>query len=252
MLPALAFEVPPEQGDQLGHMAATIARLADAVTILELRIASNTNPKQEKQTVNELAKTTNQNYVARYEGGDPYAQFANEGGAGIIGKFLRCRKGEWTIGADDDPVKPGTQYLALVPTSMRGWKRWQGGIVVDAHMGLIADDYLVPHRHTLGDLDEGAWEPGQDGKPRDPWSRCYQLLLIEMARPHGDVTFSGSSYGAERALKELCGTYSDRPSPIPRRTYPVVALGGRTRPPKIRQNPRAGVRGDGLGHRRGR
>jgi hypothetical protein len=44
------------------------------------------NPKQENS------------YVDRYRV-DPYGAFASEGvGAGIVGKLLACRKGEWGIG----------------------------------------------------------------------------------------------------------------------------------------------------------
>jgi hypothetical protein len=178
--------------------------------------------------MNEIAKTATQSYVARYEDGDPYANFANEGGPGIQGKLLTCKKGSWEIGADNDPVKPGTLYLAIVPSSMRGFLKWVDGIVADARMGLVADNYLMPHRYTLGDMDEGQWEKNPDGTPRDPWSKAYRLLLIEMSAPHGDVTFSGSSYGAQLALKELCGIYAKDRHLYPD-AFPVVALSTKSR-----------------------
>ena len=49
--------------------------------------------------MNEIIKKPD-NYVARYEVADPYAQFANEGGPGIQGKLLTCKKGVWGIGQD--------------------------------------------------------------------------------------------------------------------------------------------------------
>ncbi len=190
-------------------------------------------------------KVADQNYVARYEnGGDPYAAFANEGGPGIVGKLLQCKKGEWCIGADNDAVKPGTQYLALVPTSMRGWLRWADGVVADARVGLIAENYLVPHRYTLGDVGEDAWEKGPDGTPRDPWSKVYRLLMVEVARPHGDVTFSGSSFGAQLALKELCRVYATDRHLYPD-AYPVVALATSIRCQRPPASSWAVVRGAG-------
>jgi hypothetical protein len=171
----------------------------------------------------------NDSYVARYNSAEnPYAAFANEGGPGIQGKLLTCKKGTWGIGADNDSVKPGTLYLAIVPSSMRGWLKWVDGKVVDARMGLIAEGFLMPHEYSLPDRDESQWEKNPDGTPRDPWSKCFRLSMIEMAPPHGDVTFSGSSYGAQLALQALCGVYSVD-SPLYPGAYPVVALGSRTR-----------------------
>ena len=76
----------------------------------------------------EIAKR-NDSYVQRYDTGDPYAAFANEGGPGIQGKLLTCKKGEWGIGQDDTPVPPrGARYLFIVPThdarvAEMGWRR---------------------------------------------------------------------------------------------------------------------------------
>jgi hypothetical protein len=173
--------------------------------------------------------TKNETYVSRYTGAeDPFAAFANEGGPGIQGKLLTCKKGVWGIGADSDAVKAGTLFLALVPSTMRGWLKWVDGKVVDARMGLVANGFLMPHLYSLPDRDESQWEKNPDGTPRDPWSKCYRLLLIETAPPHGDVTFSGSSYGAQLACQALCGVYSVD-SHLYEGAYPVVALGTRTR-----------------------
>ena len=62
-----------------------------------------------------------------------------------------------------------------------------------------------------------------DGTARDPWSKSYRALLIELSPPHGDVTFSGSSYGPELALKALSGAYAAERSQHPG-AYPVVEL----------------------------
>jgi hypothetical protein len=126
----------------------------------------------------DLAKQSNAAYVARYQGPeDPYANFANEGGPGIQGKLLTCRKGDWTIGQDATPVPADTRFLLLVPEIMRGWLKWSGGSVIAADMGFVRDNFLVKHRYALGDLDEGLWEKDPDGAPRDPWSHSYRALL---------------------------------------------------------------------------
>ena len=55
-----------------------------------------------------------------------------------------------------------------------------------------------------------------DGKPRDPWSKAYRALLIELSPPHGDLTFSGSSYGTELGFKALSGAVCGRARAAPR------------------------------------
>src|SRR5262249_14424022 len=169
----------------------------------------------------ELA-VTNGNYVARYGGAaDPFAAFANEGGPGIQGQLLLCRQGEWTIGADNAHVPEGTRFLMLVPTVMRGYLKWEDGRVVDGRMGLVAENYLMPHVCSLPDRDESTWQKDPSGKLRDPWTPCFRALLVELSPPHGDVTFSSSAWGAEKALKEICGLYSANGQTG---TYPVVEL----------------------------
>ena len=134
---------------------------------------------------------TNGNYLAQYEDADPYAAFANEAGSMIVGQLLTCKKGIWGIGRDEDKIPAGARYLLLVDTMMRGLVKWMGGAIVDAKMGFVKDNYLVPHRYSLGDLDEDQWEKGPDGEPRDPWSQSYLVQLVELSPPHGTLTFSG-------------------------------------------------------------
>jgi hypothetical protein len=111
---------------------------------------------------------------------------------------------------------------------MRGWLKWSEGGVVAADMGFVRDNFPVKHRYALGDLDESLWEKAPDGEPRDPWSRSYRALLIEISAPHGDVTFSGSSYGAHLALQDICRVYAAERQMHPD-AYPVVQLTTKTR-----------------------
>jgi len=71
---------------------------------------------------NEIA-TRNATYAARYD--DPFNAFAREGGPGIVGKLLTCKKGVWGIGVDADPVPADTRLLFIVPELRRGWVKWQ-------------------------------------------------------------------------------------------------------------------------------
>jgi hypothetical protein len=156
--------------------------------------------------MNEFA-TPNETYVARYqEQEDPYAAFANESGSMIVGKLLTCKKGAWTVGRDEDAVPAGTRMLALVPSLMRGMVKWVGGSIVDAKMGLVKDGFLVPHRYTLGDLDEDQWEKAPNGEPRDPWARSFvmQLGAIASARRRDVLGRKlGGVPGTQRAMRQV-------------------------------------------------
>jgi len=177
---------------------------------------------------NDLALKNNA-YVDRYsDAKDPYAAFANESGPGIQGSLLSCRKGDWGIGPDATPVKPGTRFLFIVTEIMRGWLKWADGAVVDSDMGYVRDNFIVRHRHALGDEDETQWEKDPAGNPKDPWSRSYRALLIELSPPHGDVTFSSASWGAQLALKDICGAYSAE-AHLHEGAFPVVELTTKTR-----------------------
>ena len=174
--------------------------------------------------MNDIVKKAD-NYAARYDtGDDPYAQFANEGGPGIQGKLLACRKGVYGIGKEATPPPVGACYLFITDSMMRGWLKWAGGVVVDADLGPVGENFLVKHRLALGDPEEdGNWGKNPDGTSRDPWSKAYRALLIELSPPHGDLTFSGGSYGTELGFKALAGAYAAERSQHPG-AYPVVQL----------------------------
>jgi hypothetical protein len=89
----------------------------------------------------------------------------------------------------------------------------------------------VPHRATLGDEDQSQWETDPAGNPRDPWTRTIRMLLIEMAVPHSDLTFSSSAWGAQIALQTLAGAYGLDKHLYPG-AYPIVELTTKSRQSK--------------------
>jgi hypothetical protein len=188
-----------------------------------------------RDMTNALTKQeANAAYVARYDAPgtvNPYAAFATESGGGIVGRLVACKKGDWSIGKDGDQLKEGTRFLIVVPTMRRGWVKFGPDGVVDRDMGLVADNFLVKHRHALGDLDEALWEKGPDGSPRDPWARNYSVQMVEMAPPHGDATFVGSSFGAHIMLQEVCRTYAAEMHAYPDQ-FPVMGITTKTRQSK--------------------
>jgi hypothetical protein len=184
------------------------------------------------ETENTLPATQSSNaaYVARYDV-DPYPSFANESGPGIIGKRLSCIKGEWVCGPDKTPVAVGTQYLAIVPTALRGHIRFGANGIDAADVGLVKDNFLMKHRQALGDTDETLWATDPAGNRKDPWAKYFAVQLIEVSAPHSDVTFTSNAWGGQVALQDLCGVYGRERGNYPEQ-FPVVALAVKPRQTK--------------------
>jgi hypothetical protein len=184
------------------------------------------DPKDPKKDL-----TVKSNYVARYQDTrDPFAAFAGEGGPGSRGITLTCKQGVWATGRDDTLLEPRKRFLALPSETIRGWLKWRDNSVVDVALGWVRDGYVPPPRYALGDTDPAEWETDDKGQPKDPWSKCFRMLMIELSAPHAEYEFSASSWGAQLALQDLCGRYSaEKPGA---ELYPVVDLTTKVRPNK--------------------
>ena len=97
---------------------------------------------------------------------------------------------------------------------MRGWMKWEGGTRRRCRDGLRARRFPVKHRYALGDLDESTGRGCPTARPRSLGAKLPRLA-DRGSPPHGDLTFSGSSYGIELALKEICRVYSAEAHSIP-------------------------------------
>jgi hypothetical protein len=182
---------------------------------------------------NELAKKRNDAYVARYRTEeDPFTKFGNEGATGIVGTLYTNVKGDWLAGRDKAIVPAGTKMLVVVPTALRGWVKFGDHGIVSAEVGLVADNYLVKHRSALGDLDESLWPVGRDGKVRDMWTQYVSVQMIEMTPPHGDATFTSTSWGGKLGLQDICGQYGRNRHLYPG-AFPIVELVKKSRPSKL-------------------
>ena len=114
---------------------------------------------------------------------------------------------------------------------MRGLCKWMAVASLMSGMGFVKDNYLVPHRYSLGDLDEDQWEKGPDGEPRDPWSQSYLVQLVELSPPHGTLTFSR---GRLRGQAGVPGDVPDLSEQCPAQPdmHMVVELAVKGRPTK--------------------
>jgi hypothetical protein len=137
---------------------------------------------------------------------------------------------DWVIGKDKDAVTAGTCFLALMLETRRGWIKF-GEDGVTADVGLVAEGFVEKHRLALGDSDDSQWPDGLDGKPRDPWQRYVNMRLVETAVPHGDVTFTSTSWGGRAAVQDLCRAFAAERHMHPD-AMPVVSVQVKMRPSK--------------------
>ena len=156
--------------------------------------------------MNELAKRNDTTYAQRYEVTDPYAAFAAEGGPGIVGKPLACKKGDWSLGSDGDPVPAEARFLFVVlDTMMRGWLKWHDGRVVDAEMGYVQRplsrqaSLLAPRFSTRRVGEDAGWHASRSlgavlSRPADrglaaAWRRDLERVKLRPpSRAEGDLS----------------------------------------------------------------
>jgi hypothetical protein len=80
---------------------------------------------------------------------------------------------------DGVEVPPGTEYVAFLHETKKGFIKFNEGGPPDVRMVRICEDAEVPQRETLGDRDQRSWPVGLDGNKQDPWKEQY---AIPMAR----------------------------------------------------------------------
>ena len=158
---------------------------------------------------------------------NPWLEAASEAN-NDFGSLLKFVKGKWMIG--NDVVPDGTEYIAHIDQTVRGWVRFQDGKVIDRRIGKIADKFRPPERDELPDNDPGSWpEKDAKGEPRDPWVEQWYLPLIEL-QSGSFVTFVAGSKGGIGAIGNLCRVYGHKHGDG---CLPIVAL--RTRNYKHKQ-----------------
>jgi hypothetical protein len=97
--------------------------------------------------------------------------------------------------------------------------------VVERHVYRIAKGERAPDREQWGHTDPANWPPGLDGKPADPWVLQYLLPLEMVNSDSGEVRiFVGSSFGARRAVADLCQSYGRRAARVQNCGQPIIKL----------------------------
>jgi hypothetical protein len=154
-------------------------------------------------------------------------------GGDLYGDLLKFsgKTGTWTAGAQGIEIPTGTQLVAIVPQMLAGLVRWEGGELVEQAMQPITETYDPKVlRASLGDTDRDHWPRNEEGHREDPW-REAALLPMQNLKTGAKYTYSTSSVGGTRAVKQLVATYAWQLRAAPETTaghLPVVELGARS------------------------
>jgi hypothetical protein len=163
---------------------------------------------------------------------DAYEKYGRSAG-NLFGDLLKFsgKVGTWTGGAQSVEVPIGTQLVAIIPAMLTGFVRWQDGELVDQVLQPLTEAYDPKAlRASLGDTDQSQWPKGDDGRPEDVW-REAALLPLKNLTTGAEYTYSTSSLGGCRCVKQLVATYAWQLRAAPETTtghLPVVELGVRS------------------------
>jgi hypothetical protein len=144
----------------------------------------------------------------------------------IVGRLIKFSKdGVFVTSDDDQPVDVNADFYALADETQIGWIKYgrEEGEEPQRIAGLLYDNFVLPPRASLGDLDESEWPVGLDGStPEDPWKH-FQNLVLEHVGTRELSTFSTASKTGRRAVINLCRHY-DRLQRTHPGDVPIVRL----------------------------
>ena len=79
---------------------------------------------------------------------------------------------------DDGVEMPsGTEFVAFLHETQRGFIKFNEGAPPDVRMVSISEDAELPRREELGDLDQSKWPRGLDDNRQDPWKEQIAIPL---------------------------------------------------------------------------
>jgi hypothetical protein len=163
---------------------------------------------------------------------NPFEQYG-ENDSVLIGPLLKFSKGDYLIGKDNELFDGDPKLVAVMPSLIHGWVRWEAAKPAEQIMGLLAEGYAPPPRGELGHLDEAEWERGEDGRVRDPWQPTVYLPLVSVDAENVYTFSTGSDGGRRLGVRPLCLAYGKRMRTHPDE-LPVVQLHQDSYPHKIK------------------
>jgi hypothetical protein len=144
--------------------------------------------------------------------------------AGMVGRMVKFSKdGVFVTSDDSSPIPEDAEFVCLADQTLVGWTKFNGpGQPPSREMGLLYDNYNMPERECLGDLDPAQWETGLDGQPADPWQH-HQYLVLQDTNTSELFTFVTSSKTGRRAVGNLLRHF-DRMQRSHPGEFPVIRL----------------------------
>jgi hypothetical protein len=153
----------------------------------------------------------------------------------IVGRPIKFdgKDGRFLYADTDESISPDTDFIAMLDETLVGWIRFHhdGETPPDRIQGILYDDFRMPPRDALGDMDKSRWELGLDGEPADPWLHQMNVVLqtpatLELA------TFRTTNKTGRRAVGNLLKHY-DRMRRKDDNQYPVVRRRARLLPGRV-------------------
>lgn len=146
----------------------------------------------------------------------------------LRGTLLKFADWRWAKGKEGDQIEEGTQFLVM--GSAAAWVRWWDGKPVQYVRR--EPGKKLPDREELGDLDASLWQPGPDGKSRDPWQSTRFVYLLDPISMEM-LTYSTSSSGGRTAVINLADQITRMRELGRVGAQPVVELGAEKMPTKF-------------------
>jgi hypothetical protein len=144
--------------------------------------------------------------------------------ASIVGRMIKFSKdGAFITHDDGKEVDEDAEFVVLADQTLVGWIKFNGeGEPPDRNMGLLYENFCMPARETLGDLDETKWEEGLDNQPADPWQH-HMYVVLQHTDTAEMYTYVTSSKTGRRAVGNLLRHF-DRMQRSHPHEFPVVRL----------------------------
>jgi hypothetical protein len=144
--------------------------------------------------------------------------------ANVVGRIIKFSKDGKFITADDgEPINEAVEFIALCDETLTGWIKFNGDDAPpDRIQGLLYDNWVMPARASLGDMDETQWPDGLSGQAEDPWH--HQIcLVLQHVETRELFTFVTTSQTGRRAVGNLLRHF-DRMQRTNTDELPVVRL----------------------------
>ncbi|AFO71716.1 hypothetical protein phiCbK_201 [Caulobacter phage phiCbK] len=166
----------------------------------------------------ELTTRSAGGYLASQD--DFYAAIANEannlkgGGDGKAFMKFDGNDGTYSYGAEDEPLKNGTEMAANLRSYKRGWVIWVDGKVVYEEMVALQDG-PQPSKNSLP--DHGPY--GEEDGPVEQYTIDFRLI----DEPYVEMVFQANNVSKRRALaaflKDFGNSFRNHPGEVP-----IIAL----------------------------